>query len=276
MVARHFIELGYPARRVLAILELPVSSYYYKPRLGKRGNTPSTHTFNIHSGLVSNDQICSDINELLSQEFVDYGYKKVRWYLVREKGYVIGYKKVYRIMKQARLVLSPPVARTLNRQWIKDIVPQPTQCFEHLEMDIKYVWVSGVKRHIYKLTIVDVFSRLNMAELVQESIKKQDVAALLDYVNDHYQLPKTIYIRTDNGSQFISELVGQWMVANDVIQEFTRPATPEQNGHIEAYHSIFERAICRRIELNDIQHAKEVIERFHYFYNYIRIHSGIG
>ena len=31
-------------------------------------------------------------------------------------------------------------------------------------------------------------------------------------------------------------------------QEFTRPSTPEQNGHIEAFHSIIQRTICERFE----------------------------
>jgi transposase InsO family protein len=268
--------LGYPAFKVLAILNLPRSSYYYKPRLGRKGNKPTTSTPVISGGWVSNEQIVAEIKDLLCQEFVDYGYKKVRWWLYRQKGYLIGYKKVYRLMKEAKLLLSPPVRVVRNKLWVKDIVPKPQQFFEHIEMDIKYIWVSGAKRFVYKLTLIDVRSRLVMAELVQESVKKHDVVALLDYVKTYYRLPETLFVRNDNGSQFISDLVGAWMSQNQVKQEFTRVATPEQNGHIEAYHSILERAICRRIELESVEHAKEVFERFHYFYNCQRIHSGIG
>lgn len=276
MVARDFIQQGYPTFKVLAILQLPRSSYYYKPRVGKKGNKPTAFTQTLTGEWVCNEQVVAEIQQLLSQEFVDYGYKKTRWWLVRQKGYLIGYKKVYRLMKQATLLLPRHLRVIRTKMWVKDYVPTPQRFFQHIEMDIKYIWVSGSKRFIYKLTLIDVRSRLVMAELVEESVKKEEVVALLDYVKTYYSLPETLYVRSDNGSQFISDAVGAWMRQNDVMHEFTRPATPEQNGHIEAYHSIIERAICRRIELESVEQAKEVFDRFWYFYNFERIHSGIG
>ena len=61
-----------------------------------------------------------------------------------------------------------------------------------------------------------------------------------------------------------------------MVQEFTLPATPEQNAHIEAYHSILERAICRKFELDDLKDAQEVWNRWIRFYNFDRIHSGLN
>lgn len=61
-----------------------------------------------------------------------------------------------------------------------------------------------------------------------------------------------------------------------VTQEFCHPATPEQNGHIESYHSIIERSISRRYEFIDIEEAKQTIQRFVNFYCTERIHSGVG
>ena len=47
-----------------------------------------------------------------------------------------------------------------------------------------------------------------------------------------------------------------------VDQEFTRPATNEQNAHIEAYHSIVERAVCQRMYLENITHLKSIAAAF--------------
>ena len=90
-----------------------------------------------------------------------------------------------------------------------------------------------------------------------------------------------MYVRNDNGSQFVADLVREYFRDKKVIQEFTKPATPEQNAHIESYraahrHSIMERAVCRRYELDDLPQAVETLDRFRKFYNYRRIHSGIG
>ncbi len=59
------------------------------------------------------------------------------------------------------------------------------------------------------------------------------------------------------------------------MQEFTRPATPEQNAHIESYHSIITSAVCNRFEFENLSHAQEVFIRWESFYNDERIHSGI-
>jgi transposase InsO family protein len=61
-----------------------------------------------------------------------------------------------------------------------------------------------------------------------------------------------------------------------VIQEFTKPATPEQNAHIESYHSIAERVICQKYQFDDLKEFQKTMERFKYFYNFKRIHSGVG
>ena len=61
-----------------------------------------------------------------------------------------------------------------------------------------------------------------------------------------------------------------------IEHEFTRPATPEQNAHIESYHSIVESVICQQYTFTDLRHANEVLARWERFYNYKRIHSGVG
>ena len=75
-----------------------------------------------------------------------------------------------------------------------------------------------------------------------------------------------------------STLVQQYfanITNKEVVQEFTRPATPEQNAHIESYHSILERVICSRYEFEDLPEAVDTFQRWITFYNYERIHSGV-
>jgi putative transposase len=92
---------------------------------------------------------------------------------------------------------------------------------------------------------------------------------------ESYNLPKAICVRSDNGSQFIATEVQQYFRKKQVKQEFTKPATPQQDAHIEAYHSIMESCICQRFEFNDLKEAKNTLEEFRNFYNFERIHGGI-
>jgi len=89
-------------------------------------------------------------------------------------------------------------------------------------------------------------------------------------------MPGEIYVRCDNGSQFESNMVREYFQSEGITQEFTKPATPEQNAHIESYHSVIANAVCRRFEFTSLDNAMDVFRRWEDFYNKERIHSGIG
>ncbi len=106
-------------------------------------------------------------------------------------------------------------------------------------------------------------------------MRQQDVVTLFETLFETYSLPTQFYVRNDNGSQFVADLVQTYFRDRNVVQEFTKPATPEQNAHIESYHSILERAVCKRYEFESLAQASETLNRFRDFYNLERIHSGL-
>lgn len=63
---------------------------------------------------------------------------------------------------------------------------------------------------------------------------------------------------------------------SNIIQEFTKPATPQQNAHIEAYHSIVESAVCRSMEFENLNDFQQKMEKFMAFYNFEGVDGGIG
>ena len=126
------------------------------------------------------------------------------------------------------------------------------------------------------LTVLDVKSRFNIGWLMQWSIKKEDVVALFQDIQLSLPMVSKITVRSDNGSQFVSHLVREHFDTHGIEHEFTRPATPEQNAHIESYHSIVESVICRQYTFTDLRHANDVLTRWARFYNHERLHSGIG
>lgn len=104
--------------------------------------------------------------------------------------------------------------------------------------------------------------------------EKEDVVGLFDQIFAIYPMPLRIYVRNDNGSQMESHVVQQYFADRQIIQEFTKPATKEQNAHIESYHSILERVICRRYDFEDLPEAVDTFNRWLGFYNYERILLG--
>jgi hypothetical protein len=78
-----------------------------------------------------------------------------------------------------------------------------------------------------------------------------------------------------NGSQFIVQLVRDYLKKMKVDQEFTHVAAPEENAFIESYLSIVKRSIERRFEFESIYNAGLVMNRWEKHYNERRLHGGI-
>jgi putative transposase len=277
-VAQECIRAGLSKSLVLRVCNISRSSFYYQHKCSgrKAGRSSSTVTYKANGDYVPDSKVVEDIKSLLSEEFVDYGYLKTTVYLRDEMDYVINPKKVYRLMKENNLLyVSRSGTKCGKRQWVKQLVPDPETEFTYLEFDIKYIYIQGKRRNAQVLTVLDVFSRWNLAHTIKWNIRQQDVVALFDTIFESYSLPLYFYVRNDNGSQFVAELVQEYFRGRKVVQEFTKPATPQQNAHIESYHSIMERAVCRRYEFDSLVQAVETLDRFKKFYNYRRIHSGV-
>jgi transposase InsO family protein len=279
LIAENYISQGFPVVRVLTTLGIPTSNYYYKPVANPKpsGVKPSEFTKTQEHQLVSNEKVVEDIKEILSHEFVDYGYLKVTYWLRQQKKYIINKKKVYSLMKQNGLLERKKQKRFCQpRKWVQELVPQPKRYFEHLEIDIKNVYIPGQRKKALVVSIIDVYSRWVLGHYMNFKISHHDIITLFDKLFNFYGLPEKVYIRNDNGSQFISGFIRTYYAKINVTQEFTRPATPQQNAHIESYHSILEKVICQRFDFDDLLEAQVTFNRFIEFYNFERIHSGIG
>lgn len=85
---------------------IPRSLFYSKQSERKRDRKPSSFTVKNANGIdeiVSNASVVEVIEDLLSREFVCYGYKKVTKHL-QNFGYLINKKKVRRLMKESHLL----------------------------------------------------------------------------------------------------------------------------------------------------------------------------
>ena len=75
-------------RELCRWINLSPSVFYYKQLTGSVGVKPSTHTLKQDTSMVENTLVVKDIRNLLSQEFVCYGYEKVTAQL-RTQSYII-------------------------------------------------------------------------------------------------------------------------------------------------------------------------------------------
>lgn len=272
-----YIDQGHTVSICLKAAGIHPSTYYYRSKGSRKGKEASAYTKMRDGRVVLNEKVVEDIRVLLSHEFVDYGYIKVSHWLRKRKGYLINKKKVYRLMKEHNLLNPRREVQRQPRLWVRDLVPQPDGVFEHLEIDIKHLHIFGTWRNAMQLTVLDIKSRYVLGYTLGYSVRKEDVIRLFEKIFALIQMPKSYFIRCDNGSQFTANEVRDFFGRHSSAQqEFTRTATPEQNGHIEAFHSILQRTICHRFQFENLKDLQTTMSRFIKFYNTDRIHSGIN
>lgn len=248
------------------------SSFHYRAHPGPRGKRASTHTLR-HGEEVCNTEVVKTIRDTLGQDFCVYGYRMMTWEL-RALGYAINAKKVYRLMAEERLLYGKTFRTQGARNWVKFRRIIAKRPLEYLCLDIKHVWVQGDNRWYYQLSIMDVYSRRILCWIFQRSIRQKDVIALMRLLDLRFGL-QGVFIRNDNGSQFLAKKVRDTLKEMEAIQEFTHVATPEENSYIEAFHSIQQRELMDRYTFRSYDDAKRHIERYMHWYNCVRRHGSL-
>jgi hypothetical protein len=153
---------------LLAWSGLAHSTYYYHPLSGKRGKKPSTHTLLLDGSVISNESVVICIRFVLAEEFMIFtGYVKITKDL-QSYGFIINHKKVYRLMKEQHLLCGMVIHTSgEKRKFVKWRVQQAVRPVEQLCMDIKYVYIQGEKRNALLLTILDVYTRSILAQVLR-------------------------------------------------------------------------------------------------------------
>lgn len=263
-----------PVKELCKWVALAPSSYYYKPSDGKPGAKPSTFTLKKEGSVVSNEQVVEDVKTALNREFCCYGYHNITSDL-RDMSYIINHKKVYRLMDENNLLLGKVIRTHGKREFVQYRKINAQRPMEYICLDIKYVWVHGEKRNYYLLTILDVYSRKALCQILQAGIRKMDVINLFRQINLTYGI-KGVTVRNDNGSQFIANDVREFLKTAEAKQEFTHIATPQENSYIEAFHSIVQKEVIEKKEFMSFYEAKITFQNHLIWYNNTRKHGMLG
>ena len=84
------------------------------------------------------------------------------------------------------------------------------------------------------------------------------------------------YIRSDNGSEFVSRAILQWLMDNGINTALIDPGKPWQNGLDESFNGKF-RDECLNMEwFRSRAEARVIIEAWRQQYNHVRPHSSLN
>jgi putative transposase len=206
----------------------------------------------------------------LAQQYPRYGYRRIRIFLKRE-GYSMSWQRAHRLWKVAGLQLP----RRRGRRRVAGSRPRPLPAVGPNSIWAYDFVFDGCAngQQLKCLTIVDEFTRECLAIDVAGSIRSNRVIEVLSRLISERGAPTVL--RSDNGPEFVSKAILEWIVEANIQVALIEPGKPWQNGTDESFNGKF-RDECLSVEwFRSRREAKVVIELWRQHYNQVRPHSSL-
>lgn len=223
------------------------------------------------SRLLERDAEAMAAMRRLSALYPRYGYRRIQVFLARE-GQLMSADRAYRLWRQAAL----QVPRRRPRRRIATGRPRPqapTRANQLWAYDFVFDACANGQQ-LKCLTVVDEYTRECLAIDVAGSIRSHRVIEVLAQLMSVRGAPQIL--RSDNGPEFVSRKLLQWVLHNQLDLALIDPGKPWQNGTTESFNGKF-RDECLSMEwFRNRLEAKVMIEAWRQHYNAVRPHSSLG
>jgi len=208
----------------------------------------------------------------MSKAHPTLGYKKITRKL-RGLGYCVNKKQVQRIRREEGLQVPPPWPRQ-RRRGVSTGLPQQAGHRNHV-----WAWdfVSDYTERGGRLrafNLIDEYTRECHCIHADRTIKAQDVLEVLQKAIEQHGAPE--YIRSDNGPEFIAEVIQRWLRDNQIQTIYIEPGCPWQNGYAESFNGRFRRECLNRELIYTLSEGRVVFEDWRRYYNQERPHRSLG
>ena len=210
----------------------------------------------------------------LVREFPRYGYRMITR-LLRQEGWSVNFKRVYRVWKQEGLKV--PIKKAKKRRLGDKCGGIGRRRAEHPN----HVWSVDFifdrtrnGRPLKILALIDEYTRECLALEVGRRCTGDNIVELLVDVFAIRGVPE--FIRCDNGPEFISCRVRTFLEGIDVKTSYIEPGSPWENGYVESFNSRLRDECLACEEFLTMSEAQEVIGNWRQTYNHRRPHSSLG
>jgi putative transposase len=245
-------ERGHSKRRACELLDIARSGLGYRSVRAER------------------DAPTLEAMQRLAGQYPRYGYRRIRVFLRRE-GHGMSRHRAHRLWRLQGLQLP----RRRPRRRVAASRPRPLPAFGP-----NHVWAydfvfdaSASGQQIKCLTVIDEFTRECLAIDVAGSIRSARVIEVLKRLISLHGAPR--YLRSDNGLEFVSHAILEWLDSEKIETALIDPGKPWQNGDAESFNGKF-RDECLSLEwFRSREEARVVIETWRRHYNHVRPHSSL-
>jgi len=241
----------------------------------KRYGIDGLITLKKKKGGPAHNRTPAEVEQLVvnvSHEYFADGVETLHDRLEYEYNLTLHPTTIYRILKRNNVRYTDIYTRTQKR-WKKQLFAHDLPGTE-LQMDTKYPY--GYKQGKVIYTIIDDASRWVFAW----SYETANAVNTVDFLQKVLKrTPFLIYkIRTDQGKEFIANIVEAFFVQNNIAHRRNTPYCPEENGKIERFHkTLNEKALRYGFRPSDSLDAMQYrLNLFLHYYNYQKKHRGLG
>lgn len=206
----------------------------------------------------------------LSAQYPRYGYRRIRVFLRRE-GHGMSRHRAHRLWRLAGLQLP----RRRPRRRAASSRPRPVPAFGPNQVwAYDFVFDACANgQQIKCLTVIDEFTRECLAIDVAGSIRSRRVIEVLTRLISERGAPR--YLRSDNGPEFVSRAILEWLADQKIDTALNDPGKPWQNGADESFNGKL-RDECLSLEwFRSREEARVVIEVWRRHYNHVRPHQSL-
>ena len=242
-------------RRACSVVGLATSSYYHQPQ------RPTEKRHRLEQRIIT-----------LSKKHPRWGYRFIHQLLVGE-GWTVNRKRVQRVRRQEGLGVRA-VSKRKSRRLSSKTYPVQAAYPGHVWSWDFIMDRTTDGRPVKMLTMVDEYTRQCLVIHPARSIPSDQVLDRLESLAATWGAPA--FIRSDNGSEFIAQIIQDWCHTTETQTLYIDPGSPWQNGFIESFHSRFRDECLNQEIFYSIAETRVVVEDFRRMYNQERPHSSLG
>jgi len=202
----------------------------------------------------------------------NWGFGLCFLWLRNVKGLGWNHKRVYRIYRELELNLRIKPRRRLVREKPEALaVPEAiNQCWS---MDFMHDQMED-GRCFRLLNVIDDFNREALGIEIDFSLPAERVIRTLSQIIEWRGKP--VAIRSDNGPEYISDLLQKWAEKHDVRLDYIQPGNPQQNAYVERFNRTVRYEWLSQYLWQDLAEVQMFATRWMYDYNHDRPHMALG
>lgn len=222
-------------------------------------SAPKTHPNALNADIIS---------AILRIRQHRYECAEIIHYKLAKEGINISLSSIKRVIKRNELW------RKKRRYRWNEKRPLPTAPGELIQTDtVHYVNpLNHSKMYIY--TVIDLYTRMAYAK-ISPNLSEKGAAETIFEAQEFMRFPFKM-VQSDNGAEFQNHFQGR-LNSKGIKTRHSRVRHPNDDAHIERFNRTLRKECIGRYNPNkDINFIDHKLNRFIRYYNYDRIHLGIG